>query len=241
MRITFLVNHDLPALLALNYLIPALKQHDICVFYSKKNGSKRNHENPKLTELADFESQQLRQSASLPSFDELGAQALNKINTLDYQQFADTRPELVVSIRYMTILKDRVINTPSFGVINLHSGPLPTYQGVMATFWCLYNKENHIGTTLHFIEDSEIDTGSIISASSIKANYQRSYLWNVLNIYRTGCVNIVQAIKQLSLGQPLNSSTQSGQASYYSFPSADDIGASGIKLFDKEDKVTEFL
>jgi len=241
MRITFLVNHDLPALLALNYLIPALKQHDICVFFSKKNGSTRNSENRKLIELADFESQQLCQSTSLISFNEFGAQALNKVNTLDYQRFANTKPELVVSIRYMTILKDRVINTPTLGVINLHSGPLPTYQGVMATFWCLYNKESHIGTTLHFIEDSEIDTGSIIIASSIEANYQRSYLWNVLNIYHSGCANIVQAIKQLSLGDPLKSITQSGQASYYSFPSSDDIDDSGIKLFSKEDKVTEFL
>jgi len=37
MNITFLVNYDLPSLLALNYLIPNLAQHDLSVFYSKKN------------------------------------------------------------------------------------------------------------------------------------------------------------------------------------------------------------
>jgi methionyl-tRNA formyltransferase len=240
-KITLLVNHDLPALLALNKLIPALKQHDIRIFFSKKSGSNSKIENPKLAELAEFESRQLCGSTRLISFEELGAQVLNKINTHDYQQFADTEPELVVSIRYMTILKDRVINTSKFGVINLHSGPLPAYQGVMATFWGLYNEEHHIGTTLHFIEDSEIDTGSIILASSIEANYQRSYLWNVLNIYQQGCVNIVQVIKQLSLGEALNSSPQLGKANYYSFPNAEQINASNIRLFSEEDNVAEFL
>jgi len=240
-RITFLVNHDLPALLALNYLLPALKQHDISVFFSRKNGSNRKVKNPKLAELAEFESRQLCGLKSLISFDEFGAQALNQVNTLDYQQFADTKPELVVSIRYMTILKDRVINTSKLGVINLHSGPLPAYQGVMATFWGLFNKERHIGTTLHFIEDSEIDTGSIILVSSTEANYQRSYLWNVLNIYRAGCVNIVQAIKQLSLGESLNSTPQSGQANYYSFPHSDNIDDSPVELFSKNDNIADFL
>jgi methionyl-tRNA formyltransferase len=245
-RITFLVNHDLPALLALNYLIPILKRHDISVFFSRKNNANRKLENPKLAELAEFESRQLFGVKSLISFEEFGAQMLNNINTGDYQQFADTKPDLVVSIRHMTILKDRVINTAKLGVINLHSGPLPAYQGVMATFWGLINKEPHIGTTLHFIEDSEIDTGSIIFASSTEANYQRSYLWNVLNIYRAGCLNILQAIKQLSLGQPLNSSSQTGQASYsqanyYSFPSSGDINNSDIRLFSEQDNVAEFL
>jgi methionyl-tRNA formyltransferase len=245
-RITFLVNHDLPALLALNYLIPALKQHEISVFFSKKKSSNKKIENLKLAELAEFESRQLCQSTSLIGFDEFGARELNKVNTLDYQKFADTKPELVVSIRYMTILKDRAINTPRLGVINLHSGPLPAYQGVMATFWGLCNRERHIGTTLHFIEDNKIDTGSIILASSTEANYQRSYLWNVLNIYRAGCVNIMQAIKQLSLGEPLDASPQSdqvnySQANYYSVPNPREIDDSGITLFSEQDTVAEFL
>ncbi|MFT6406719.1 MAG: methionyl-tRNA formyltransferase [Arenicella sp.] len=238
MRITFLVNHDLAALLALNYLLPSLSEHHTSVFFSRKNNSIKNH---RLAELADFDSRQLSNCSALTSFSEFGAEQLNQVNTVGYQQFSNTRPDLVVCIRHMTILKERVITTPPLGVINLHSGPLPSYQGVMATFWGLRNKEALIGTTLHFIEDNEVDTGSVILSSSSEANYQRSYLWNVLNIYRAGCNNLLQAISQLSTGQALISRSQSGQADYYSFPSIDDINDCDQPLFKHDDNAAEFI
>ena len=46
-------------------------------------------------------------------------------------------PDLVVSIRYRRILRDSAIAIPRCGVINLHSGILPDYRGVMATFWAI--------------------------------------------------------------------------------------------------------
>lgn len=238
MRITFLVNHDLPALLALNHLLPSLKQHHISVFFSLKHSSVKNN---KLAELAEFDSQQLSNCWPLASFSDVGAKQLNQVNTVGFQQFCATKPDLVVSIRYMTILKEAVINTPKLGVMNLHSGPLPSYQGVMATFWGLLNKERQIGTTLHFVEDKEVDTGSIILSASSNANYQRSYLWNVLNIYRRGCDNIVKAITRLSAGERLMSESQSGTAHYYSFPSADVIKGCNFDLFHPSDNAAEFL
>ncbi|MFT4634883.1 MAG: methionyl-tRNA formyltransferase [Arenicella sp.] len=238
MRITFLVNHDLPALLALNHLLPSLKQHNIIVFFSLKNSSIKNN---KLAELAEFDSQQLSDCWPLASFSDVGAKQLNQVNTVGFQQFCATKPDLVVSIRYMTILKEAVINTPRLGIMNLHSGPLPSYQGVMATFWGLLNKESQIGTTLHFIEDNEVDTGSIILSATSKANYQRSYLWNVLNIYRRGCDNIIEAVTRLSAGERLMSKSQSGTAHYYGFPSADIVRDCGFRLFHQSDNAAEFF
>ncbi len=239
MRITILVNHDLPALLALNYLIPALKQHDVSVFFSLKKFSFELTKS--LTELAEFDARSLDRPSRLLSFEAFGAKLLNHVNTVDYDQFAATKPDLAVSIRYMTILKSDAISVPRCGVINLHSGLLPSYQGVMATFWAMLNKELKLGTTLHFIEDSQIDTGSIILGSETEANYRRSYLWNVLNIYRAGCANILQVIAQMSLGQSISSTPQSGRAYYYSFPNAEQINSAGIPLYNQTDNVDPFL
>jgi methionyl-tRNA formyltransferase len=249
MRITILVNHDLPALLALNYLMPALDRHQVSVFFSQKidsiatvkGASNETMKHLGLAELAEFDSQALDQPSKMKSFEHYGAQQLNRVNTLDYDRFADTKPDLVVSIRYMTILKDDVIKLPRLGVINLHSGLLPSYQGVMATFWALLYKERTIGTTLHYIEDSKIDTGSIILASATKANYQRSYYWNVLNIYRAGVDNVLRTITQLSAGEHLLSTPQSGEARYYSFPNAQQISSCDLALFKRDDNASEFL
>lgn len=239
MRITILVNHDLPALLALNYLIPALKQHDVSVFFSLKKFSFELTKS--LTELAEFDARSLDRPSRLLSFEHFGAKLLNHVNTVDYDQFAATKPDLVVSIRYMTILKSDAISVPRCGVINLHSGLLPSYQGVMATFWAMLNKEPTIGTTLHVIEDSKIDTGSIILASTSAVNYQRSYFWNVLNIYRAGVDNVLHAIKQVGTGSRLLSTPQSGESHYYSFPNAEQISSGNLKLFELDDNADEFL
>jgi methionyl-tRNA formyltransferase len=51
-------------------------------------------------------------------------------------------PALIVSIRFGGILKEKVINIPTKGIINLHSGILPRYKGVMATFWAMKNNDN---------------------------------------------------------------------------------------------------
>lgn len=102
---------------------------------------------------------------------------------------------------------NQMLFTYQLGVINLHSGLLPAYQGVMATFWALLNKEQRIGTTLHFIEDSTIDTGAIISQSLVDANYGESYLWNVLHIYKAGCANVLSATEVIQAGNALIIST----------------------------------
>lgn len=238
MRITFLVNHDIASLLALNYLLPSLNEHDFRVFFTFKKMTKPNEA---LAELGLFDAQQLEERSSLLSFDELGAQRLNHINNADYRRFADTSPDLVISIRHMSILKSEVINTPLNGVINLHSGVLPNYQGVMASFWALLHEQSQLGTSLHLIEDSKIDAGSIISQSLTAANYERSYWWNVLNIYRSGCDNIVDAINQLQSRKSLSSKPQSGQANYYSFPTLQEINRCSVPLFSPKDDLEHFL
>jgi methionyl-tRNA formyltransferase len=45
----------------------------------------------------------------------------------------------------------------------------------MASFWALLNNESEIGTTLHFIEDSSIDTGSIVASTRLAVQRERSY------------------------------------------------------------------
>jgi methionyl-tRNA formyltransferase len=236
MRITFLVNYDLASLLALNYLIPGLKQHQSTVLFTQKVA---NTKNVHLAALAKHD-QDCVKGSPLISFEEFGGKRLNNINTTDYQQFSDSEPEVVVSIRHMSILKSTVINTPPLGIINLHSGVLPAYQGVMATFWALSHQEQQIGTTLHRIEDSSIDTGAIISQSSTPVNLEKSYLWNVLNIYKAGCQNVLDSITCFEGGNLPPATPQVGAANYYSYPTAHEVIQSNFALYDDSDNAHHF-
>ncbi len=236
MNITILVNRDIASCLALNYLVPALSEHHLTVFYSARVGSKplpeplqrlkffeqdffNNFVFPLQLELANPD------AAELFGFDFLFRKLdgrcteLNDINgDAGLQRFRASNPDLVLSIRYGVILKDDAIAVPRYGVLNLHSGLLPAYQGVMASFWALLNGENALGTTLHRIMDSTIDTGPVIATTRLTVQTDKSYLWHVLSLYEAGCAAMVDSALKLAQGESLKTSPQTGESTYYSFP-----------------------
>ena len=67
-----------------------------------------------------------------------------------------------------------------------------------------------IASTLHFIQDSGVDTGDIISMQPIPLLADKSYLFNVLNLYAGGCDQISQAVAALEAGQPLTAQRTAG-------------------------------
>ena len=106
-------------------------------------------------------------------------------------------PDLIVSIRYGRILKQSAIDTPRLGVLNLHSGKLPQYRGVMATFRALLAGDAELFSTLHWIDDETIDTGRIISIQGVPTDPDGCYLSNTLNLYPSGCRALLEAIDTL--------------------------------------------
>ena len=57
-------------------------------------------------------------------------------------------------------MKEPVINTAKFGVLNSHPALLPKYQGLDCVSWSILNGDP-VGATIHLI-DSGIDSGPII-------------------------------------------------------------------------------
>ena len=159
MKLVFLVNYDLPALLALNRILPACDKHNIQIFYTRKPISGLC---PALRQLGEFEVKALEETSSLLSFQQMGAMALNAINTNDFSRYAATEPDVVVSIRHMSILQAPAIAVPKLAMLNLHSGLLPAYQGVMSTFRALcHHEDNSSGPPFITIENVLTSTGAL--------------------------------------------------------------------------------
>jgi len=145
------------------------------------------------------------------------------------------QPDLIISIRYGVILNDAVIEKSRLGVLNLHSGKLPDYRGVMATFWAMLNSEAYAGTTLHYIQNSRIDEGDIIASTELPIEANRSYLWHVLGLYPDGCETILKAVKRLEQSQVIKTSPQPKTGNYYTYPKTEDLELfenKGFKLYD---------
>lgn len=262
MNIVFLVNKDLPANLALNYLLPSLTHHNLWLFMSSAVG-KTDQPPFALKQLAFFEQQLFTELMSpllkqagdgtnsethnanrglLRSFEHMTpwlqspAQLLNDIKSEQGLAILSMcQPDLIISIRYGVILNDAVIEKSRLGVLNLHSGKLPDYRGVMATFWAMLNSEAYAGTTLHYIQNSRIDEGDIIASTELPIEANRSYLWHVLGLYPDGCETILKAVKRLEQSQVVKTSPQPNTGNYYTYPKTEDLELfenKGFKLYD---------
>ncbi len=257
MNITLLANRDLASCIALNYLCQELSQHKLSVFLSSRVGSKILAQPLQQLKLVE---QQWPNDILFPLLHRVGVDSaellgfgqlsdvlegrladLNTINNSDgHAVFKSTEPDIVLSIRYGVILKEAALSVPRKGVLNLHSGLLPDYKGVMATFWALLNGEQRIGTTLHFIDDSSIDTGRIVGSTEFAVQNDRSYLWHVMQLYREGCQLMTETVNALSEEGKVTAQAQAPGGNYYSFPEAADLDAftrQGWRLLDNADVI----
>ena len=226
MRIGLFYNRDIYAQAALNQLIPRLSGHDLGMFYSQRVGSASQTRDPRLVALAqaekDFSTARGLSFEALASESHCREIAVTDINGSDLKVLRAFDADLLISIRFGQIFRAEAIAQPHTGIINLHSGLLPEYKGVMASFWSLLNEEQRLGTTLHWITDKKIDSGALISTRSQPVISSDTYCEQVLSLYRPGVEQICAAVDQLqTLASSKGDDLTSG--AYYSFPTTDDI------------------
>ena len=230
MNITLLGHHDIASLYALDRVVRSLPEHQYTVLLSSAAEIDPTDRSP-LDELAAFDASLCD---SFLAGDIVGkvvlplsvgtAGSLEDPNAREgLVELGKLQPDLVISIRYRRILRDDAIAIPRLGVLNLHSGILPAYRGVMATFWAMLNSEKEIGTTLHWIVDSGIDTGPVISITRRATRPSHSYLANVLGLYADGCAEIAQAVRAIARDEPLLASSQAKNGQYFAAPGAADV------------------
>jgi methionyl-tRNA formyltransferase len=245
-RILCCLNRDLASNVALNLLLPSLARHEVRVALTESVGKTHavESEPPERTQLRLLE-QRLPNEILFPlieranlhddaarhlTFAEIERHRGIRIDSLSNPNAAAGldavrafAPDLILTIRYGAILKAPVIAIPRLGVLNLHSGVLPNYRGVLATFRALLNGDRHVGCTLHYIRDATIDTGDVVQISRIAVDSRRSLLWHVLALYPAGIDMIAAALDRLANGAALESTAQPpSSGSYYTYPTAEE-------------------
>jgi methionyl-tRNA formyltransferase len=240
MNIVLLGYADIASKIALKRIVAAMPEHCFSLFLSGSLSSDAPLPGP-LEKLGHIDRQFYE---SLPW--DIGCEPRDLAEPNSPGGIATLRacePDLFISVRYRRILRNEAIATPRHGVLNLHSGLLPEYKGVMATFWAMLNGKAEIGCTLHWIIDPTIDTGPVIGLSRMRTRADASYLANVLGLYPDGCAMMIDTVRKISSGKTVDASEQSGDGHYYSTPGADDLSrffARGLRLADNDD-LDEFI
>ncbi len=259
MKITVLANRDIHSNIALNLLRPLWDRHDLTIMLSESVGvPATGYEPPDELRQLRFLEQQLFNYIVAPlaetqpddgerylTFSELAGgdrQTVSNINAGDgLQALEDSAPDLIISIRFGLILREAAIAVPGFGVLNLHSGLLPIYKGILTTLHALAAGEPEVGCTLHLIDSPSIDAGPIVDAASIDVDRNRSLLWHVLQLYPPGCELIMRAVESLAAGESLRGAAQDNDGQpYFSLPNANDfrrLRDAGFRVWDSDDLV----
>lgn len=68
------------------------------------------------------------------------------------------------------IVRESVFSLPRLGSINIHLGLTPLYRGGPSVFWELFNGENEIGMTVHYVA-KKVDSGDVILQKSFPLEY----------------------------------------------------------------------
>ncbi|MEM9329251.1 MAG: formyl transferase [Bacteroidota bacterium] len=241
MNILLFLNKDLEANIAFHLLQPALQGHSVGIYFSETVG----HQSRKPTDLVRLE---FYEKSFV--FDHLASAGLHQGPRDCFEFFGDRfvacpfikcedvnsaafitevrpfDPDLFISIRFGQIFRNEVLDIPKHGVLNLHSGILPDYRGILGTLHALKDGRPKIGCTLHTIPNRGIDTGDVIEIATLDVVHNRSLFWHIVQLYPRGVQLIAKALKEMESGRRPPSRPQNPSAgSYYSIPTEEDFVA----------------
>ena len=140
------------------------------------------------------------------------------------------KPDLIISILGSEIFKKKIINLPTYGIINLHSSLLPKYRGLMPSFWVLKNNELSTGVSVFFVNDG-IDSGPIISQEKFQIK-NLTHRELIIHSKKLGMKLIIKSIKKILSNDLQLIENNDFDMSYYSFPERKDV----IDFFKKGKK-----
>lgn len=130
--------------------------------------------------------------------------------------------DLIVSVAAPQVFKSALIAVPSIGCINIHNAKLPKYRGMLPNFWQMYHGEKSVGTSIHRIND-KIDDGDILLQKETPIQPGETLDSLIRRTKKIGANMMIEAIEGLKTGSLQPTANSSAQATYFGFPSRNDV------------------
>ena len=141
-------------------------------------------------------------------------------------------PDVIVSFSAPTVFKNRLLNLPKYGCINLHCSLIPKYCGVMPSFWALLDGQSVTGCSVHTM-DNRIDNGLLLAQEEVKIGSNDSMYSLIHETKAVGGDLMLSVLLELfehgSFPDPIM--VVESEREYFSWPNALDF-----KLFRKRGK-----
>lgn len=126
-------------------------------------------------------------------------------------------PDLLVSVAASQIFKNDLLSVPRLHAINIHTGRLPKYRGMMPVFWQLYDGQPEIGITIHTMTP-QIDLGEVLLCRSVPVRNGASLDETVREMKRQGAHAMLGLLQRYLDGSVTATPMDRSQSGYRSFP-----------------------
>ena len=141
------------------------------------------------------------------------------VNDPEYVRLVrDIEPDVIVSVAAPEIFQAALLGAARLGCVNVHSGRLPRYRGMMPIFWQLLSGERTAVVTVHEMVP-QVDAGGVLGTREYPLRTQESLDRAMIDTKREGARLMIDVLRQLRRGDARPEPLEMHEASYFSFPS----------------------
>ncbi len=133
-------------------------------------------------------------------------------------------PDIVASVAAPEIFKKGILGVPKLGCINIHSGRLPIYRGMMPNFWQLLHGEKHAVVTVHEMVE-KLDAGNILGTIEWPLKENDSLDRVITGTKQDGARLMMDVILKLKAGESKSTPLDMTNKQYFRFPQSKDVKA----------------
>jgi len=132
------------------------------------------------------------------------------------------QPDVIVSISAPQVFRERLLNIPKYGCINMHGSFLPNYRGLLPSFWQLYYNEEEAGVTVHRMA-SKIDNGNILKQKYFPIRKGETMYSLIMRSKMIGVRLLLKTMWEMANNQLCEKINVVEKGSYYSYPTRAEI------------------
>ena len=145
------------------------------------------------------------------------------VNQPEYiEQVRAIAPDVIISVAAPEIFKPELLGIPRLGCINIHSGRLPTYRGMMPTFWQMLRGEPAVTITVHRMAE-KLDAGDVLATRPFAIKRSDSLDRVIKGTKCEGARLLIRVLRDLRADRAQSTPLDMKQAGYFSFPKPEDV------------------
>ena len=124
--------------------------------------------------------------------------------------------DLILSVSCPQVFKEPLITLPRKGCLNLHGADLPSYRGILPSFWMLANDEHQAGVSIFFV-NAGIDTGDLAGKVLFAIEPDDTLDTLIRRSKRKACDLALDVLDKLEAGA-ITPTPLTGEGSYFGWP-----------------------